>query len=78
MMKEWGRKFYYTILGDNDLIETFFLAREVWGPHMMGIQILLEVEISGHCLALIHGLELKSNLRAKDITATQEWIKKNK
>ena len=24
--EEWGRKFYYTVLGDNDLIDTRFLS----------------------------------------------------
>ncbi|BAO55169.1 phosphoenolpyruvate synthase [Nonlabens marinus S1-08] len=84
--EEWGRKFYYTVLGDNDLIDRdFFLLRESLRdlPHDGDTNLAQEVRSLSKTLAEKHPkfmdlrIKIHGNPESKDITATQEWIKEN-
>ena len=84
--EEWGRKFYYTILGDNDLIERdFFLLRESLRdlPHDGDTNIAQEVRSLSKTLAEKHPkfmdirIKIHGNPEAKDIVSTQNWVKEN-
>lgn len=84
--EEWGRKFYYTVLGENDIIERdFFLLRESLRdiPHDGDTNIAQEVRSLSKTLADKHPkfmdlrIKIHGNPEARDITATQEWIRQN-
>jgi hypothetical protein len=84
--EEWGRKFYYTILGVNDLIERdFFLLRESLRdlPHDGDTNLAQEVRSISKTLAeknpkfMDLRIKIHGNPEVKDITATQNWIKEN-
>ncbi len=84
--EEWGRKFYYTVLGDNDLIDRdFFLLRESLRdlPHDGDTNLAQEVRSISKTLAEKHPnfmdlrIKIHGNPESTDITATQEWIKEN-
>ncbi|SCY40130.1 Pyruvate phosphate dikinase, PEP/pyruvate binding domain [Nonlabens sp. Hel1_33_55] len=82
--EEWGRKFYYTILGDDDLIDRdFFLLRESLRdlPHDGDTNLAQEVRSISKTLAEKHPkfmdlrIKIHGNPEAKDIASTQEWVK---
>ena len=85
--EEWGRKFYYTVLGDNDLIERdFFLLRESLRdlPHDGDTNLAQEIRSDSKILAEKYPkfmdlrIKIHGNPQARDIKATQEWLDENK
>lgn len=84
--EEWGRKFYYTVLGDNDLIDRdFFLLRESLRdlPHDGDTNLAQEVRSISKTLAEKHPkfmdlrIKIHGNPESKDIAATRAWVKDN-
>ncbi|PRP68023.1 PEP/pyruvate-binding domain-containing protein [Nonlabens agnitus] len=84
--EEWGRKFYYTVLGDNDLIDRdFFLLRESLRdlPHDGDTNLAQEVRSISKTLAEKHPkfmdlrIKIHGNPEAKDIASTREWVKEH-
>ncbi|WP_124979163.1 PEP/pyruvate-binding domain-containing protein [Nonlabens xiamenensis] len=84
--EEWGRKFYYTILSDNDLVERdFFLIRESLRdlPHDGDTNLAQEIRSLSKVLAQKHPkfmdlrIKIHGNPQAQDINAVKEWLDKN-
>ncbi|ARN79461.1 phosphoenolpyruvate synthase [Nonlabens spongiae] len=85
--EEWGRKFYYTVLGDNDLIERdFFLLRESLRdlPHDGDTNLAQEIRSDSKILAEKYPkfmdlrIKIHGNPQAQDIKATQDWLNENR
>ncbi|MGB5982552.1 MAG: PEP/pyruvate-binding domain-containing protein [Nonlabens sp.] len=85
--EEWGRKFYYTVLGDDDLIDRdFFLLRESLRdlPHDGDTNLAQDIRSLSKTLAEKYPkfmdlrIKIHGNPQAKDIKATQNWLDKNK
>ncbi len=85
--EEWGRKFYYTVLGDNDLIERdFFLLRESLRdlPHDGDTNLAQEIRSDSKILAEKYPkfmdlrIKIHGNPQTQDIKSTQEWLKSNR
>jgi len=84
--EEWGRKFYYTILADNDLIERdFFLIRESLRdlPHdgdtnlAQDIRSLSKVLAERHTKFMDLRIKIHGNPQAQDVESVKEWLDKN-
>lgn len=84
--EEWGRKFYYTVLGDNDLMDRdFFLLRESLRdlPHDGDTNLAQEVRSISKTLAAKHPkfmdlrIKIHGNPESRDIAATRAWVKDN-
>ncbi|AZQ42880.1 PEP/pyruvate-binding domain-containing protein [Nonlabens ponticola] len=84
--EEWGRKFYYTVLGSDEIIDRdFFLVRESLRdlPHDGDTNLAQEVRSLSKTLAERHPkfmdirIKIHGNPEAKDIIAVQEWVKEN-
>lgn len=81
-----GRKFYYTILADNDLIERdFFLIRESLRdlPHdgdtnlAQDIRSLSKVLAERHTKFMDLRIKIHGNPQAQDVESVKEWLDKN-
>lgn len=84
--EEWGRKFYYTVLGDNDLVDRdFFLIRESLRdlPHDGDTNLAQEIRSLSKVLAERHPkfmdirIKIHGNPQAQDIDAVKNWLDKN-
>lgn len=84
--EEWGRKFYYTILSDNDLVERdFFLIRESLRdiPHDGDTNLAQDIRSLSKVLAERHSkfmdirIKIHGNPQAADIESVKKWLDKN-
>jgi hypothetical protein len=84
--EEWGRKFYYTVLGSNEIINRdFFLVRESLRdlPHDGDTNLAQEVRSLSKTLAQDHPkfmdlrIKIHGNPEARDIVAVKEWVDDN-
>ncbi len=84
--EEWGRKFYYTILGDNDLVDRdFFLIRESLRdlPHDGDTNLAQDIRSLSKILAERHPkfmdirIKIHGNPQVQDIDAVKTWLDKN-
>jgi hypothetical protein len=84
--EEWGRKFYYTILADNDLIDRdFFLIRESLRdlPHDGDTNLAQDIRSLSKVLAERHSkfmdlrIKIHGNPQAQDIEAVKKWLDAN-
>ena len=83
--EEWGRKFYYTVLGDNDLVDRdFFLIRESLRdlPHDGDSNLAQDIRSLSKVLAERYPkfmdirIKIHGNPQAKDIEAVKSWLDK--
>ncbi|MGB3590252.1 MAG: PEP/pyruvate-binding domain-containing protein [Nonlabens sp.] len=83
--EEWGRKFYYTTLGDDDLIDRdFFLLRESLRdvPHNGDTNLAQEIRSLSKVLAerypkfMALRIKIHGNPQAQDIESVKKWLDK--
>ncbi len=84
--EEWGRKFYYTVLGDDDLIDRdFFLLRESLRdiPHDGDTNLAQEIRSLSKTLAerypkfMTLRIKIHGDPEASDIESVKKWLDKN-